>query len=185
MKKEYKYMNYEEKILNLTQCQEAGYTFVAGCNPIANLITGLETDPDWFDFSVKEDDYDNLALIFAGVLASDIVSDFNDTIFEILNEKTVTDTVKSFIYSTYKEKLPCTEADCVEMLDDLYNKLCYHFDTNAFRCVPSKNIEDFLENAECGSKSEIDGTTFYKVRNTVDGEPYAVYFDDAEELKIV
>lgn len=184
MKKNFKEMSYEEKKLNLKQCKESGFGFSEKINPIENLIISLKETPDFFNFVVNEKDYGTLAKIFAEVLAEDITVEFDETLFEIFNDDTVKETVKDFLISTYNEGLPCDEDDCEEMLEDLYSKLKVGFDTSAFRKVESSDIEDFMENAEFGTKSVIDDTTYFKVKNNCDNQAYTLYINDNFELTI-
>ena len=183
----FKNMSFEAKKLALKQCIEGGYTFNKGVNPISNLIYGLENDPDWFNFTVDKNDYKMLAEIYAEVLApyAFYTGDINDTVYEILSGESTTETIKKLLISTYEEGLSCDEEDIQTILEDAIKKLTYGFDTNDYIEVDCTDIEDFLENAEFGQKAEIEGKTYYKVRNHVDGEPYAVYFNDNEEMEVI
>lgn len=67
-----------------------------------------------------------------------------------------------------------------------FNDAERNFNSRDFRDVSdcTAGIEDFEENAEFGQKAYIDGVTYYKVRNSVDEEPYTIYFED-EHLEIL
>ena len=71
-------------------------------------------------------------------------------------------------------------------VEDAFNEAERNFNTREFRDVSdcTADIEDFQENAEFGQKAYIDGVTYYKVRNSVDEEPYTIYFED-EHLEIL
>lgn len=71
-------------------------------------------------------------------------------------------------------------------VEEAFNEAEHNFDTYEFRDVSDciTGIEDFEENAEFGQKAYIDGVTYYKMRNRVDGEPYTIYFED-EHLEIL
>lgn len=67
-----------------------------------------------------------------------------------------------------------------------FEKKVRGFDARAFRDVSfcTTDILDFLETAEIGQSAYIDGVTYYKVRDCVTDEPYAVYFDD-DDMRIL
>lgn len=178
-------MSFEEKNLNLIQCVEGGFTFGENFNPVENLINGLEADPDWFNFSVSKKDYELLAEIYAGVLADYVSYSVDDTVYQILHGISIHEGIKIFILNTYHEGLPCSEADINNMLEDSISQMTRNFDTSEFREVESSNIEDFVENAEFGTKSYIDDNYYYKVRNQVNYEPYTIYFDENDGMKIL
>lgn len=178
-------MSLDEKKLKLKQCIEAGYGFVDGVNPVKNLITGLENNPKWFDFLVDKADYNLLAILYADVLTNYVSYSVNDTVFEILHGISVTECIKTYIVDTYFEDLPVSEDDINVTLEDSVRQMTQRFDTSEFRTVESSNIEDFMENAAFGSKSYINDTYFYKVRNQVDNDPYTIYFDENGEMKIL
>jgi hypothetical protein len=71
-------------------------------------------------------------------------------------------------------------------VEDAFNEAERNFNTREFMDVSdcTAGIEDFEENAEFGQKAYIDGVTYYKVRNSVDEEPYTIYFED-EHLEIL
>lgn len=178
-------MSFEERKLNLKQCVEGGYGLFDGVNPVDNLINGLESDPEWFGFSVEKEDYHLLSEIYADVLADYVDYSIDNTVYEILHGISVSECIKKIILDTYYQDLPCSEDDINEILEDSVHQMTQEFDTSEFRNVESSNIEDFMENAEFGSKSYIDDTTYYKVRNNVDNEPYTIYFDENGEMKIL
>lgn len=179
--KNFNEMTFEEKNLNLTQCYEAGYSYCDIGHPINNLLIGIENDPEWFDFAIEDSDHPQIAELFAGVYASSFSYNIPNTLFEILCGQSVYDCIKAFLIQTYKEDLPCTDADVNTMLEDLLHQKTQSFNANDFKEISTRDIVDFMENADCGVKSYIDGTYYYKVNNCVESQAYALYFNEDDE----